>query len=118
MKTPAVLPEVLPAVQGQIHLHRVPRSRAIKRIVSKGVGNWAANWSLLQGRLGRLGPSARANFQAVFQRQGYGHLILCQIEVWIGGQVYRASRIGQNIQAALDECLAHLLPERAEAGYT
>ena len=97
-------------LEGQIHLHRVPRSRAIKRIVNKGIERWA------RVRRG-VAPAAKASFQAVFQRQGYGHLVLCHVEVWIGGQVYRASRIGESIQAALDECLAHMLPERSEVGY-
>ena len=89
-------------ISGTILWNRVARSRAVRRIIEKSIARWAqvhAAWT---------GEGEPPRYRAFLQREGDGHMVHCQIEIISGSRVWIGSRIGQGIQQALRDCLAHM----------
>ena len=98
-------PASIESIPGEIRWYHVARSRAVRRIVDKGIARWAELHGL-------RGPPSVASYRAFLQREGDGHLVHCQIEVVAGSQAWSGSWVGQGIQQALVACLAHMSLER------
>jgi hypothetical protein len=93
-------------LDGEVRWHHVARSRAIRRILERGIAQWMEGHKLLPGARGEGAPSPR--YRAFLQREGDGHYVHCQIEVVAGGESWMGSRVGRGIQQALADCLAHM----------
>lgn len=88
------------SIKGEVRWYHVARSRAIRRILERGLARWLA--------LHQQFIAGQPRYRAIFQREGDGHQVHCQIEVLAGGETWVGSRMGSGIQQALQECLAHM----------
>jgi len=86
-------------LRNEVRWYHVARSRAVRRILDKSISRWA-----------ELQLLSEPHYRAYLEREGEGHLVHCQIEVVADGRTWIGSRVGQGIQQALADCLAHMTP--------
>lgn len=100
-----------PVIDGEVRWYHVSRSRALRRILERSIAAWVQSHPVLDGGNdggGSRGTGHRPRYRAIFQREGEGHFVHCQIEVVAGGKAWVGSRVGRGIQQALSDCLAHM----------
>ncbi len=90
-------------IKGEIRWDHVARSRALRKIIERGIVKWLER----QG-LGLGAQSDPPRYRAFVGREGDGRLVNCQIEVVAGTRAWSGERIGQGLQQALADCLAHM----------
>lgn len=100
-------------LQGEVRWYHVARSRAVRRILERGIARWMELHQLVTGPQPE-GDSA-PRYRAVLQREGDGHYVHCQIEVVAGNESWTGSRVGAGIQQALADCLAHMTRKPMQA---
>lgn len=88
-------------IDGEVRWEHVARSRAVRRILERGITRWIEYNQL-------LATSPKLHYRAFLQREGDGHFVHCQIEVVAGERSWVGSRVGRGIQQALGDCLAHM----------
>lgn len=99
--------QLTPTIDGEVRWDHVARSRAVRRIVARGIASWMERHQLLNPAAPQSG-AAHPQYRAFLQREGDGHFVHCQIEVDAGEQSWVGSRVGRGIQQALADCLAHM----------
>lgn len=88
-------------VRGEIRWGHVARSRAVRKIIERSIARWVA--------IHAPRPEGEPpHYRAYIQREGEGHLVSCEIEVVAGRHAWSGSRMGQGLQQALSDCLAHM----------
>jgi hypothetical protein len=104
-------------VQGEVRWYHVARSRAARKMLDRSIARFVEmHRAECPGHEGecQVGGEAGAFYRAILQREGQGHLVSCQIEVYVAGErKWSGSWVGQGLQDALKDCLAHmrLVPE-------
>lgn len=81
------------------------RSRAVRKIVERSISDWVARHA---GAFAGAPDGGHPRYRAFLQREGDGHLVTCQVEVFDGRRSWSGARMGQGIQQALADCLAHM----------
>lgn len=89
-------------ISGNVILHKISGSRALRRFVEKCVARWIESVETLRG----VSPRHTPHYQVVLRREGEGHLVDCRVEVRYGQWTWRGFDYGLGPQQAIRRCLS------------